>query len=394
MTPPQAALPGELREDENFTTALYRAAIGPVSTSYYLALFTAWESAGRWRPHWNTAAGLWTLGWLGFRRMGGIALAYVGALVATLLLIFGVGGLIFSFSTTQQMLAFALWLAVAVLVPGLCGNRWFHQQCRQRMDLALAAHSDVAEACAALALQSSPRKRALVIGGVQAALLLALGFSALQFSSLMQHTGFPLVGAAPAPSPQTATGKVKDLALPLVAANAAPASAPASAPLAGATATPAVAASAAVSSPLPVPASVPATAPTSVPVKAPVSAPAPAPAKAAAVSAPAPAKPPAPVTGPVTVTVTAKASPSGPTVQVTATGRYGVNVGLFAKAENAQNARVKLELASLPVLSDTLNMPHGPRIRVRVGPFSTQAQADAAVLKIRALGLDAVAYRD
>jgi hypothetical protein len=41
--------------------ALYRAAIGPVNTDYYLPVFERFESAGRAGPGWNRAACLCTL---------------------------------------------------------------------------------------------------------------------------------------------------------------------------------------------------------------------------------------------------------------------------------------------------------------------------------------------
>ena len=313
--PQDAAQPGELREDDDFTTALYRAAIGPVNTAYYLPLFTAWENASRLKPRWNTAAGLWTLGWLAFRKMGGAALAYVGALVGSLLLVFGIGRLFFDLSETGQITMFLLWLLTAVLVPGLWGNVWFHSHCRKRMAVALAAHTEVAQSCAALAHQSSQPRRAIVVGSVQLGLLVALGLSALQFSALMQHAGIKLTGGGAA-TPQMASGKVKEL--------------------------PAVVASA----------------PKAVPA------------------------------------VVAVAAAPAAEVQVAVAGRYGVNVGLFAKETNAKNAQAKLEAAKLPTRVDTLQMQRGPRTRIRVGPFTTEAQAEEAAVKIRALGLDAKTYQD
>ena len=373
------ALPGELREDENFTTALYRAAIGPVSTDYYLTLFTDWEASGQWRPRWNTAAALWTLGWLVFRRMGGIALAYAGALVGSLLLIFGIGGLLLSWSVTVQWVAFALWLLAAVAVPGLLGNHWFHQHCRKRMDAALAAQSDVAQACADLAGQSSPRKRALMVGGVQVGLMLALGLAAMQFSALLQGPGFPSEQATA--SPQTASGTVKELgdALPLTAA-------PTSAPAARVASQPASNASP--------PASIPSELAKSAGQVATVVKPVVAIDKPAA-TAPAIAVAKKAVPASLNVAQSAPANTASvASEKISTSGRYGVNVGLFAKTENAQSVRSKLESANLPVLTETLNMPRGPRIRVRVGPFATQAEATSAATRIRTLGLDALTYRE
>ena len=86
------------------------------------------------------------------------------------------------------------------------------------------------------------------------------------------------------------------------------------------------------------------------------------------------------------------ASKSSAPVSVAA--RYGVNVGLFAKVANAKSARAKLKAAQLPTQMDTLKMPRGPRTRLRVGPYTTQAQAEEAATKVRALGLEAKTYRD
>ena len=310
------AQPGEVREDDDFTTALYRAAIGPMNTSFYLSVFTTWENSSRWMPRWNSAAGLWTLGWLAFRKMGGAALAYVGALVGSALLIFGIGRLFFDLSATGQTTMFLLWLLIAVLIPGLWGNVWFHSHCRKRMAIALADHPEVSDACAALARQSSQPRRALAVGTVQVGLLVALGLATFQFSTLMQHAGMQLAGAS-STTPQMASGTVRDTP-------AAVASAPA---------TPKVM--------------------TSVPAMA--------------------AKPPLPVA---------------------VLGRYGVNVGLFAKAANAQSAQAKLEAAQLPTQVDILKMQRGLRTRIRVGPFTTEAQAGEAAIKVRALGLEALTYRD
>ncbi len=352
--PQHAAQPGELREVDDFTTALYRAAIGPVNTSYYLDLFTAWENANRFKPHWNTAAGLWTLGWLAFRKMGGAALAYVGALVGSMLLVFGIGRLFFNISETGQITMFLTWFLTAVLVPGLWGNVWFHSHCRKRMALALAAHTEVAQSCAALARQSSEPRRAIAVGSVQLGLLVALGLGAMQFSALMQHAGIKLAGVTQA-TPQMASGKVKEM--PTVAASAPVASAPAAVAVVS---RPAASASVAV---------LPATPASAITVAS------------AAPVASMPAKP---------------AARPEPTVaaQAAVTGRYGVNVGLFAKAANAKSAQDKLEAAQLPTRIDILKLQRGPRTRIRVGPFATEAQAEEAAVKIRALGLEAKTYQN
>jgi len=69
---------------------------------------------------------------------------------------------------------------------------------------------------------------------------------------------------------------------------------------------------------------------------------------------------------------------------------YFVNVGLFAVAENAARAHEKLRSAQLPSATKELKSAKGPLTRVRVGPFASQAEAQAAVEKIKALQLDAI----
>jgi cell division septation protein DedD len=72
---------------------------------------------------------------------------------------------------------------------------------------------------------------------------------------------------------------------------------------------------------------------------------------------------------------------------------FYINVGLFAVPGNGRNAYQKLEAAGLPVFSDGIQSKKGPLTRVRVGPFTTRAQADAAAKKIQALQLAAVVFR-
>lgn len=75
------------------------------------------------------------------------------------------------------------------------------------------------------------------------------------------------------------------------------------------------------------------------------------------------------------------------------TGRYLINVGLFAQQDNARRAHARLEKAGLPAMSDTLQTGNGERTRVRVGPFTTQARANAAAERVRNLQLDAIVVR-
>ena len=61
--------------------------------------------------------------------------------------------------------------------------------------------------------------------------------------------------------------------------------------------------------------------------------------------------------------------------------------------EHARRAHGKLQAAGLAVFTQSLNTNNGKRTRVRVGPFDTREDADAAAGKIQALALDAVVYQ-
>ena len=70
-------------------------------------------------------------------------------------------------------------------------------------------------------------------------------------------------------------------------------------------------------------------------------------------------------------------------------GRFVVQVGAFADPVKAREARLKLEHAGLKTYTHVAETKDGSRIRVRVGPFSTKAEADKAAQKVKALKLAA-----
>jgi DedD protein len=162
--------------------------------------------------------------------------------------------------------------------------------------------------------------------------------------------------------------------------------------------------------PVPPPAPLPAPAPVQVPVAealdereeaVPPASPAPAPvaatpsmaepAKPAAEPAKRPAPPPAkpavadapkPADGPKADTARGKAAEEAPV-------RVIVQVGAFAEAQRAREVRLKLERAGLKTYTHVAETPEGQRIRVRLGPFSSRAEAEKAAARVKALGLPA-----
>ena len=96
-------------------------------------------------------------------------------------------------------------------------------------------------------------------------------------------------------------------------------------------------------------------------------------------------------TKPKTPAAASSADTTLPTVG-TAPGYY-INVGLFAEEANARKTQARLLNEGLPAFRQELNNSKGRRIRVRVGPYATRAQADTAAEAIRAMALDAAASK-
>lgn len=382
--------------DEHSTTALYRAAIGDVNSAYYLPLFTRFEAADRAGLSWNWSAALYTLNWLAFRQLWHAALLYSGCVVALALSVFGIGRLVFQFSEGMQWGLLATLLVIAVAVPGLGGNALLHSATRKRMQAALAASATVPEACTLLARQASTRRRLIVLAALNLLIAAAAVYSWTHFSGFEPLPGYADKATDKLADPRNlAVGRATDATAPAASAPASsvapPAALPASAPASAAVAAPAIAASA----PKPV-ASAPATTPTPTPTPAPAKAVAakpaevkPAEVKPAAAPKPAASRPIRTKAKPAAPTPTATEAPA-PSPRAAPTGRFIVNVGIFADENNARNAFTRLMDADLPANSKAFRALRGPRTRVWVGPFETQTEADTAAEKIRTFGLDAL----
>jgi DedD protein len=70
-----------------------------------------------------------------------------------------------------------------------------------------------------------------------------------------------------------------------------------------------------------------------------------------------------------------------------ASARYVVQVGAFADKQAALQARQKLERKGLKTYAQVAKTPQGERIRVRLGPFASKAEADKAAQQAKAVGL-------
>ena len=74
---------------------------------------------------------------------------------------------------------------------------------------------------------------------------------------------------------------------------------------------------------------------------------------------------------------------------IAASNRFVVQVGAFAEATRAHEVRLKVEQAGLKTYTHVAETKDGKRIRVRVGPFTTKAEAEKAAEKVKKLNLPA-----
>lgn len=72
-----------------------------------------------------------------------------------------------------------------------------------------------------------------------------------------------------------------------------------------------------------------------------------------------------------------------------ADARFVVQVGAFAEASTAREARQRVEKLGLKTYTQDVDTAAGRRIRVRVGPFTSRDEADRVVGKLKSAGLPA-----
>lgn len=376
------------------TGYLYRATIGARAQDYYLRHFARFDGEGRTGTSWNWAAYWSTINWMIYRRMWGWALAYVAAVVGSALLIFGLGKLVLDYSDTSAILLFLLLLTAAFVVPGLYANAWYYTHVNQKITAVLRNVPEVKDAATVLA-DSAPDSRRLLWLGAGNAVVLALALAVANWIHDSENA-LPQMAAHEERLPATS-----GLLQPRVSAPVARASAPvavATAPLAQASA-PASAAQA-VTSVIPAqaasaPAAVPA-APGAVVTQAGQSPMVPAvdrsPTRAAPVSLAA-----APVEAAPAPVAAASAAAPRPAPRASAPRAlrhvWVIQVGAYAQESNARNALAQVQALGLDAGAESFDSPKGRLMRVRVGPFTRQAEAEQAALRIRTLNLPVLVIR-
>ena len=158
----QPAAPAVAEED--ITSSLYCAAIGPVGADYYVPIFNRFEEANHAGITWNTTAALFTP-----------ALAVVSpalclraglrsaAVLTVVLLVFGIGRVLFDFPDGLLIALGVGFGSMAFALPGLFGNALLHTECRKRMAAAVAANQNMGDARATLQAKASTRRRGIVL---------------------------------------------------------------------------------------------------------------------------------------------------------------------------------------------------------------------------------------
>lgn len=68
-------------------------------------------------------------------------------------------------------------------------------------------------------------------------------------------------------------------------------------------------------------------------------------------------------------------------------GRFVVQIGAYSDATTMREVRSRVERLGLKTYIQVVETPEGPRTRVRVGPFGSRGEADAASGKLQAAGL-------
>jgi len=126
------------------------------------------------------------------------------------------------------------------------------------------------------------------------------------------------------------------------------------------------------------------------PVASPAAAAASKPTPATHLTMPAPTLPPPVVSKPPPAAILADTAAAKPSDAAANGGRFVVQVGAFLDDAKVRETRAKVEKLGMKTYTQPVETPTGKRIRVRVGPYATKAEADKIATKIKADGLQAV----
>ncbi len=88
--------------------------------------------------------------------------------------------------------------------------------------------------------------------------------------------------------------------------------------------------------------------------------------------------------------VSTPAKPASEPASAAATPRFVVQVGAFADPASAREVRLKMEKLGLKTYAQTAETKDGKRIRVRLGPFVSRAEADKAAARAHDAGVASV----
>jgi len=364
---------------------LYRAAVGERNRDYYLRQFARFDQTGKTGATWHWPASLSTLNWLAWRGMWSAALAFAALCLALGLLVFGIGRLVFDFSPTTELLLLALCLALVFFLPGLFANAAYYRFSKKRIEAALAASATIDEACASLAAQASSNRRWFVLAATNTSLVVVIGL----FTWLLTSTG-SFEASAPTPPSQPVLATAVE---PPAASPAPPAKAsdnmptPVAAPRPASEPTTTAAAASTPPPPPPQPATMQLADAQPVPARA---LPARPPASASSVAATAAAASAPASDAKAVKAINASAASAASSAPAAAEFRFALQVGAFANEENARKAQAKLQAAGFKAYLEDLQTSQGKRIRVRVGPFATRAEAEQAAPQVKALDLPAL----
>jgi DedD protein len=106
----------------------------------------------------------------------------------------------------------------------------------------------------------------------------------------------------------------------------------------------------------------------------------------------APAAAPAPASAPATPVIAAPpvvAAAASAQASSAGSGRFVVQVGAYSDAGTLRDARAKVEKLGLKTYTQVVSSDAGPRTRVRLGPYASRDEADAAAAKLKRAGLPA-----